>query len=125
MTNSRERSRTHSVEQLYTIIAQGLVRSLPDEWQEARLTFEWIAEDVIEDSASYEDGGVTRYVALDPAGPDYPDLLIELARKMDEAGHPRWQKATFTLDRSGQFTLDFDYPPDGAPRPARLWDNEP
>ena len=109
-----------SVEELYPIIARSLMRCLPEAWRDVTLIYEWVDSDVTRSHAFlHNPSGKKEYIRLRPAGEDLEDALMELARKMDEAGHPRWQKATFTLDRSGQFTLDFDYPPDGAPRPAR------
>lgn len=121
----KDQFREYSVEDLYPVIGRSLLRCLPEGWQEARLSYEWPDADVTRLRAFVTDrSGEERSISVRPAGPELSDALMELARKMDEAGHPRWQKATFTLDRSGRFTLDYDYPPEGEPPPARLWDYE-
>ena len=111
------------MEPLYAQIAQLLLRVLPPSWKSTLVEFVWVAPHVSESSATYEDakGGESAYSTWD-IGDDLDDLFLSLGALMEEAGHPRWQKATFTLDRSGHFTLDFTYPPEGTPPPKRLWD---
>lgn len=104
----------YSVEEMYPAIARALVRCLPEAWQAATLTFEWLAADAVNSNATYIDGtGKEQWVlSLRPGSPIIPHMFVSLAARMEEAAHPRWQKAIFSLDFRGHFALDLIYPPE-------------
>lgn len=100
-----------SEDELYHLIGRSLLRSLPNGWQNVVLFFEFIDEDVWKRSAIVNSGrdGET-YISLRTSGTEMNDAFLELARRMEEAGHGKWQKATFTMSRDGKFNIDFSYP---------------
>ena len=101
----------YSEEALYNFIGKALLRSLPEGWQEVRLTFEIIDEDVSETSAIVNKGDDKEtYISLRPSGMALDDGFIEIARRMSEAGHGQWQLAQLTMNRVGKFTIDYTYP---------------
>lgn len=114
-----------AMEPLYAQIAQLLLRVLPPSWQSTLVEFVWVAPHVSESSATYEDakGGESAYSTWD-IGDDLDDLFLSLGALMEEAGHPRWEKALYSLERNGTFTVDFTYPDQEIARPSRPWDSE-
>lgn len=101
----------YSEEQLYHLIARTLMPSLPENWQTVSLHFEFIDEDVYERSATVDTGDGTEIsISLRRSGIEMYDAFIEIARRMEEAGHGKWQSAIFTMDRNGKFNINFTYP---------------
>lgn len=110
---------TLSVEEIYHAIALHMARAINGPWATATLYAEIEEEDNGLFYGRYrETEGAQEEKFFDPHY-EVLDLFVALRQQLHRPGTEPWQKATFTLDRSGQFTLDFDYPPDGAPRPAR------
>lgn len=100
-----------SEDELYHLIGSTLLRSLPEDWQSVQLKFEIIDEDVFERSALVDTGGgEAKSISLRPSGYEMYDAFTELATRMEEAGHGKWQSAQFNMARTGKFDINFTYP---------------
>lgn len=99
-----------SMEQLYSVIASQTVANLPDGWQEATAIAEIEEDDNGLVKAMYIDkGGQPQSARFQSAYRVYSafDRIRDIVQEPDE---PKWIKAVFTLQNSGQFTLNFSYP---------------
>lgn len=99
-----------SIEQLYSVIAYETMPNLPDGWQEAKVFAEIEDDDNGLIHGSFTDvRGETQWIDFESAHRIYYafDRIRELVHKPGEA---KWTKAVFTLQNSGQFTLNFSYP---------------
>ena len=97
-----------SVEELYHILGEQVIKSIPEQWLEA-----WIEAEMEDDNGiltgayipknnpekiNYFDPGYRAFLAFD-----------ELRSRFEsEIGQP-WSKAVFRLNSKNQFSLDFEY----------------
>lgn len=107
----QETMTSYSEEELYHLIGRSLLKSLPSGWQKVALNFEFLDSDVWKRNARVDNGnGDDQPVSLRPSGTEMNDAFIELARRMDEAGHGKWQAAHFNMEHTGKFDINFTYP---------------
>lgn len=96
-----------TVDEIYKSIAQGIADNLSDSWERA-----WIHTHVVEDAAGV-DGEYTRpgekdvhYFEVDDQALDDFEELHEITT---EGGSNPWNRAKFTLEPSGRFSIDFEW----------------
>ncbi len=98
----------NSKEALYHAIGNAVAERIEDTWTKARVTFEVLEEDVHGMECVYEaapPGGQKTFVG----GLALYHFFLELRQIMADEGSGSWRKATFELEASGKFDLDFGY----------------
>lgn len=93
------------IEELYQEIGERLVMKIPPDWLQAWITAEadggsqlvlngWYVSEGEHNSHSFQ------------AGPEITQLLIKVFKHIKAVN---WHFATFSIDRSGQFELNFEH----------------
>lgn len=103
---------TLSVEELYHQIARHIMRAIEGPWTTATLYAEIEEEDNGLFYGRYKETEQAREEKFFDPHFEVLDLFVALRQQLHKPGTAPWQKASFTLDRSGRFTLDFIYPPE-------------
>ena len=96
-----------TVDEIYNSLAKGIVDQLSSEWETA-----WINAKVLDDAAGVDgeyrvEGAdkVSYFNVKDEAFDDFE----ELHQITTEGGSNRWNRAKFILERSGKFSIDFEW----------------
>lgn len=98
-----------TLERLYARLARSIVAGIDGPWVSATVRAEAAGRKVRRFGGMYvtQDGAPPRRL---PVGPD-ARVALARARKLQEAtGKPGWIAATFTLDPSGTFSMNLEYP---------------
>ncbi|ALM73341.1 hypothetical protein D8T51_13770 [Vibrio vulnificus] len=97
----------NSVENLYLTIAQSIVNSIDDDWSISIIRAE-LTEGSIEFQSEY-------IPTLSPEQPKYFDVPFEIFEAFEElhavtsGTDNNWNRATFSLEPSGSFNIDFEW----------------
>lgn len=112
----------HEEADLYTTLYYVLASSAPDDrWDRGWMEFEVIASDVCSFKYATFEGETKRHgFAPHEARDDAQVVFEELARRMQEAGHPAWNIARFETTRDGKMKMHFSYTGDNDAPPGSV-----
>jgi hypothetical protein len=99
-----------SEDELYHLIGNSLLLSMPEGWQAVTYCLEIVDDEVWEESALVQlEGQGEQSVSLRRSKGTMLDAFVELERRMGEAGHEKWRKALYSMTADGKFAIDFVY----------------
>lgn len=107
-----------TVNTIYNQIAQNIVNSIQEPWDEAFINFSYFG-----DSAKYQGKYATllnKELKDFKVGYNSYVLFKELHNITTEDSENKWNKAKFTLKRNGEFNIDFEWDQDLADEIKRL-----
>ncbi|PCM43910.1 immunity protein YezG family protein [Marinobacter sp. ANT_B65] len=96
-----------TVDELYHEIAQGIVDAIDGEWQSAEVNFEYTGDSGEFDCVYVKEGG-EQNLDFDVEFPTYKAFKA-IHEITTEGGSNPWNRAKFVLERSGKFSIDFEW----------------
>lgn len=102
-----------TVDEIYLNIAQSISNAIEqDNWTQARLNIEIVADGVIGYTGEYQVDNATLDMSIRKIPRDIRNWIRELHQITTDGGNNRWNKANFTLNHDGKFDMEF------------IWDQE-
>lgn len=107
----------NKIEDIYTGMAQHLIAQIDDTWIQSKIEVEFF-EDSAEFDVTYLDSN-GNVIDLE-AGYKLFMLFKELYTITTENSEDKWNRATFSIEPSGKFNIDFEWDQDLADEIERL-----
>ncbi|WP_017217324.1 hypothetical protein [Pseudoalteromonas sp. NJ631] len=89
-------------------LGQYLYQQIKEPWSEARLVLDYHDDNMPRCSAFYYDTSTPKQAHVIPVSDEISVLFLSLFENATSNQEENWQKAIFSVKRSGQFSLNFE-----------------